>query len=132
MPKGLTGIEETARGFVGKTVSYSKTLQGYPKLRFDIACGDEDAETAKQGKYPTWRHCFMSRDLAFSLKDLKTGDLVKVSGWVQTEAIFNDYGQVIIDKDGFPVKMEKLICFKGEKLAHEKKPQEKQLDLINA
>lgn len=130
MSRGLTGIEETARGFVGKTVSFGKTLTGKPKLRFDIACGDSDEQL---GKYATWRHVFMSGDIALKLKDLKTGDLVKVTGWVETEGIFDDYRKPIVDiNTGLPVKVEHLICFKGEKLEHEKKPREKQLDLINA
>lgn len=127
MSKGLTGIEETARGFVGKTVRYDKTLQGRPRLRFDIACGEADEPN---GKYATWRHCFFYGDHATNLKDIKTGDLVKVSGWVVTEAILNDYSQIIMDKEGFPVKMEKLICFKGEKLEHERKPRDIQAELV--
>jgi hypothetical protein len=126
MSKGLTGIEETARGFVGKTVSYGKTLSGKPKIRFDIACGDSDEQN---GKFSTWRHVYIYGDVAFSLKDLKHGDLVKVTGWVQTEGLFNEFHQAIIDQStGLQVKTEKLICFKGEKVSYEKKPQEKQLE----
>ena len=124
--EGLTGAKEIVKGFVGKVIKYDKTLGGKPRLTFDLSFGQRD-ESA--GKYETWRHVFLYGEHAVNMKDVKTGDYVTVSGWVSTELFMNEYYEPVKDKDGFPVKIEKLICWNAEKLEYKKKPVAEQLPL---
>lgn len=125
--KGLTGINEIARGFVGGKVKFGTTINGRPKIYFDIACGITDEST---GHYPTWRHCVLYDNNALELKGLKPGNLVRVSGWVTTEYMLDEHYKPIVDVNtGLPIKMERLICYKGEILNYVKKIKENQLPL---
>lgn len=126
--KGLTGIHEVARGFVGRT-PYPKletAKNGRPKIKFTIACGVREEES---GKYPTWRYCIAYGDIAVKLKELKTGMLIKCIGWVSTQAMLDDYYKPVKDDKGMPVKKEYLILHEAEIKEYEKKP-ELQLALI--
>lgn len=124
--EGLTGAKETVKGFVGRVIKYDKTLNGKPRLTFDMSFG---VRNESLGKYETWRHAFLYGDLAVKLKDIKSGDYVKVSGWISTEIFMNQYFQPQKDKDGFPIKIEKLICWDAEIMEHQKKSSEQQLPL---
>jgi hypothetical protein len=125
--KGLTGINETARGFVGAKIKLGKTLAGRPRAIFDIACGVTDESL---GKYPTWRHCVVYDDYALALSKLKPGNLVHVSGWVTTENMIDEYYKPIIDVNtGLVIKIEKLICYKAEIKEYLKTINNKQLPL---
>jgi hypothetical protein len=125
--KGLTGIHEFARGFVGAKIKYGQTLNGRPRVFFDIACGlTEEAH----GKYPTWRHCVVYDVSALALKNLKPGDLVHCNGWVSTEYMLDEYYRPIVDANtDLPIKIEHLICYKAEIKDYVKKFNISQLSL---
>ena len=120
--KGLTGIREDARGFVGShpqpKMDYTK--QGRARLRFSIACGRSNKQN---GKYPTWRFCIAYGEVAESLKELKTGDLIKVSGWVSTEWQIDEYYKPVVDDRGVIQIREFLILYKAEITEYQKEPE---------
>lgn len=125
--KGLTGIREEARGFVGRRgLKYDETSKGRPRIRFDIACGKSDEEN---GQYTTWRHCVGYDRVAELLKDIKQGYLVKCQGWVKTEAVLDEYYKPVIDEKGIAVKREYLILFAATISTPENTDSERQLSL---
>lgn len=111
--KGLTGIREEARGFVGSKPPpiYDSTKNDRPRIRFNIACGQNKEEA---GKYTTWRYCIGYDAVAQILKNLQIGDLVKVSGWITTECLKDDYYKPITDSDGRTKTREFLVLFRAE------------------
>lgn len=124
--KGLTGIREVARGFVGRQrLSYDRTSNGKTRLRFDLACGITNPEF---NKYSTWRHCVAYGPVADLLRTIKVGDLVRVCGWVSTEAVLNDYMQPLIE-NGKMVFHESLVLFDGDILEHDMTKTIRQLPL---
>jgi len=120
--KGLTGIREDARGFVGSRPppEYDRTKKGRPRIKFCIACGKTDEES---GKYPTWRFCIGYERIAEILKGVKVGNLVRVSGWVATEALLDEYYKPVLDEFDRPQKREVLIVYKAEIMQYDKKPE---------
>lgn len=118
--KGLTGIKETAIGFVGKTSGLVKTKAGKPTIKFDLACGENKPE---ENKYPTWRHCVAYGDKAISLAGLSKGSYVKVFGWVKTEALLDEEYHPVLN-DGVTQLREYLILYSGEILEHVKSKEE--------
>lgn len=98
-----SGIRESAQGFVGRWVKVDNTQSHKLRIRFDIGCGKPDENA---GKLVTWRHCVAYSEIAEKLVNIKTGDFVKVSGWVSTERISRP--------DGPLEKKEYLILFSGE------------------
>lgn len=120
--KGLTGIREDARGFVGSRPApeYDRTKNGRPRIKFCIACGKTNED---DGKYPTWRYCIGYDKVAEILKDIKVGNLVKVSGWVSTESQVDEYYKPVLDEFDRPKKREVLILYKAEVAQYDKKPE---------
>ena len=61
--RGLTGIRETARGFVGSKPApvFDNTRNGRNRVRFIIACGKTNEDL---GKFATWRFCVGYDDIA--------------------------------------------------------------------
>lgn len=121
--KGLTGIQETARGFVGSKPApiFDETRKGRKRVRFIIACGKTNEEC---GKFPTWRFCVGYDDIATKhLKGLKVGELVKVWGWLSTEWLTDEYFKPVRDDNENVIKRDFLILFKAEILPHAKKPE---------
>lgn len=116
--QGLTGIKEEARGFVGRRgLKYDETKKGRSRMKFDIASGISDYTN---NKYPTWRHCVAYDALADKLKDIKPGDLVKVAGYIVTEAILDEYYKPKKDSTGEIITVEYLICKSGMTAEHQK------------
>lgn len=116
--RGLTGIEERARGFVGgvQSIKFYYVGTGRACLRFDISCNKPDAEKLK---FTIWRHCVVYGEMAEDFKNIRPGDLVAVRGWLELEARRDDYGRPIVE-DGQIVKRETLICWEIGKREHEK------------
>jgi hypothetical protein len=87
--KPLTTVTEIMTGFVGhpKTISNKPTEQGRPRIKFDCFKGDTDIQ---KNKVPTIRHCVGYDDIAIKFADIKTGELVKLTGYIITE-IKRDY-----------------------------------------
>lgn len=119
--KGLTGIREVSRGFVGNRPNpvYDTTIRGRPRIRFDIACGKPEENV---GKFATWRHCVGYDVIAQKLKSLKVGDLVSCQGWVSTEWMKDEYQKPILDDEGRYRTKEYLILFQAEVILREKTP----------
>ena len=120
--KGLTGIHEVARGFVGRTPvpKLDTTKNGRSRIRFTIACGQNNESS---GKFPTWRYCIAYGQVAEQLSNLKTGMLVKCIGWLSTEAMLDEYYRPITDDKGLPQRKEHLILHEAEIIEYDKKPE---------
>jgi len=120
--KGLTGIREDARGFVGSypqpKVDYTKSNRA--RIKFSIACGRSDKGN---GKYPTWRFCVAYSEIAESLRTLRVGNLVRVSGWVSTEWQIDEYYKPVVDERGVIQTKEFLIVYKAEVVEYQKEPE---------
>lgn len=113
--KGITGISETARGFLGRNPQVDKTKKdGKTRIRFQIACGHNQPE---RYKYAIWRYCIAYGDVADGLTDIRKGSLVKVRGWLTCEVVRDDNGFPVIH-DGVPEKREYLILYEGVELEH--------------
>ena len=120
--KGLTGIREDARGFVGSKpppIHDTTTKNNRTRIRFNIACGRNQEEL---GKFTTWRQCVAYSAVADILKALRVGDLVKVSGWVTTECVRDEYYKPVQDSEGRTKQREYLIVYKAEIIEREKTP----------
>lgn len=118
--EGLTGIREDARGFVGGKPILDNTRNNRDRIRFDIGCGKNETE---KGRFTTWRHCVAYDKVADDLKLLAVGNLVKVSGWVRTECLRDDYYKPVLDADGRTKQKEYLILYKAEITVHERTPE---------
>jgi len=119
--KGLTGIREDARGFVGSRPApkVDSTLNGRSRIAFCIACGKNNE---KAGKFPTWRYCVGYDQVAKDLSKLKVGDLVKVNGWMITEWQTDEYYKPVLDDKGKIRTREILVLYKAEIYQREKQP----------
>lgn len=130
--KGLTGIREFARGFVGSKPApvFDQTKAGRKRVKFIIACG---MTNENMGKFPTWRFCVGYDDIATKyLAGLKVGDLVHVHGWLSTEWLTDEYYKPVRDERENIVKREYLIVFKAEIKQHEKsKPLQPELVAVS-
>lgn len=125
--KGITGIKETATGFLGANPKIDRTRKdNKTRIRFNIACGEN---IPQQYKYPTWRFCVAYSPTADSLIGIKKGSLVKVRGWIRTECLRDENGHPIV-RDGVPEKIEVMILYEGEEIPYESKGQ-MSLDDIN-
>lgn len=109
--KGLTGIKEQAVGLIGRKPKFDKTLDGKPRVYFELGIGIEDSENLK---YCTWRHCIAYGDNSLKLENADIGTRVAVWGWVTTEAVRDEYGKPVIENEKV-VKREYLIAFKYDK-----------------
>lgn len=120
--KGLSGIHETARGFVGSRPApkFDSTRQGKSRIRFCIACGQNDEQ---QGKFPTWRFCVGYGAVVDKLRGLRVGNLVKASGWVSTEWETDEYSNPVQNERGVTRTRETLILYDAEVVEYEKKPE---------
>jgi len=103
--KGLTGITEKIRGYVGgKTIVRRRAVSsGRSTIFFDLYCGIE-----KNGAFPTIRHCIVYGQAADNLKDITKGFYVEVAGFIQTVGLRNKAG-VLIMSDGVVLREERLI-----------------------
>lgn len=120
--KGLTGIREDARGFVGNRPApkYDTTRVGRSRIKFCIACGQSNESV---GKYPTWRFCVAYAGIADYLKDLRVGNLVKVSGWVSTEILKDELNQPVLNEKDRTKTKEHLIVYKAEIVDYKRQPE---------
>lgn len=120
--KGLTGIREDARGFVGSRPLplKDKTTKGRARIKFIIACGKNDENT---GKLPTWRFCVGYDKVTDDLDKVKVGDLVKVSGWLTTEFLLDEYYKPVYDNWDHHRTRECLVLYKAEIVDYQKKPE---------
>ena len=108
--KGLTGIEENIRGFVGaKAIIRDKTLGGRSRIFFDLCSG---IENLRAGVYPTWRHVICYGQAADNLAKITKGCYVEVIGFVQTSVMKDGAGNIIVE-NGIPLKEERLISEKA-------------------
>lgn len=122
--KGLTGIDENIRGFVGgKEIVRDKTLGGRSRIFFDLCAG---VEKLQDGKFPTWRHIIVYGQAADDLKDIIKGCYVEVVGFVQTVAM-RDKAGLIISADGILLKEEHVISEKARHIPKEIYRQGRQL-----
>jgi len=114
--KGLTGIREEARGFVGRKPLFDFTKKGRARIRFDIYCGENNIEA---GEYSTLRHCVAYGEQAENLKLLDKGSLVKCVGWITSEHLRDENNNIVI-YNGTSKIIERLILYKGEVQSYEK------------
>ena len=119
--KGLTGIREDARGFVGNRPLpvLDRTMNGRSRIAFIMACGKNDE---RSGKFPIWRYCVGYDKISDNLANLKVGDLVKVSGWLTKEYQLDEYYKPVLDINGNKQYREVMVLYKAEIHAYEKKP----------
>lgn len=120
MGEPLTSVNEIMRGFVGhsKTISNKPTESGRPRIRFDCIRGDTDIQ---KNKVPTIRHCVGYDDIALRFADIKTGELVKLTGYVLTE-IRRDYmGKPVFIYGEIPVTKDILMLESAVRIKHIKK-----------
>ena len=114
--RGLTGIEENGRGFVGRyNIKFSKTANSRDRMRFDLAFGDTDLPSLT---VPTWRKCIAYDDIAVNLRDLKPGDHIRFQGYVKTEVQRDGKQKPVFDQKK-PVTIEYLIITRAEILVYE-------------
>lgn len=121
---GMTGAEENIRGHVGNFY-IKKTAEGRPAIYFDISWGINDIPNRK---FNTWRHCIAYDKLAESLDKLKSGDFLKVTGWITTNPVYKDGKMVYID--GRPITKEYLMVTSVFPIERESKKSAKQLSLV--
>lgn len=108
----LTGGTENLRGFVGRrNLKYSLTFKKErPKLTFDLCILKEDVS---RNIAPIWRHCVCYDGIAESLKDIRPGALLKVSGWLTASYMLNNEHKRVMFNDA-PVTIETLIVTYSE------------------
>ncbi len=104
--RGLSWIEETAQGFLGKPVKFSETSEGFTKATFDLGCG---ADKADMLQFTIWRQCIAYRDLAEKLKVVRMGCLIKVEGFL-TRIAKRDNKRQVMRENGSIVTVDRLIC----------------------
>lgn len=126
---GLTRLHEHGTGFVGShpMPKIDTTKAGRPRIKFEVACGQNKEET---GQFTTWRHCIgyspapgdiQDNDIVKALELIKVGDLVEFSGWVKTEGIKDDEGQLVKDNEGRYRLIEYLLLYDAQIMAYQKK-----------
>ena len=117
--KGLTELIEVGRGFVGNSPlpSFDKTTKGRQRVKFCAAFGKRDKE---KRKYPKWRYCVGYDKIVDNLRELKSGDYVKVKGWLEVEEQTDEFYRPVIGEDGVAKTREVLILISAKKLMHEK------------
>lgn len=112
--KGLTGISETARGFIGRSILFDKTQRGRDRVRFDIYCGETKPEL---NKYPVIRFCVgYDAEIIKLMRDARRGSLVKVWGWLSAEGKKDDNGETEMANGRVQLR-ETLILYKVEVLS---------------
>lgn len=120
--KGLTGIREDIRGFVGSKPAPKRdqTIKGRPRIKFCLASGKTDENA---GKFPVWRFCIGYDKVYDDLKGLHVGSLVKASGWLVREWVVDEYYKPVINSNtGNYETREYLMLYKAEICDHQKKP----------
>ena len=123
---GLTGAEENIKGHVGINPCMRKTGDGKPVFLFDISWGVNDIS---KRRFNTWRHCLAYGNYAEQLKDVKKGDYIKVNGWITSNPVYDNDGELVY-VNSKPVTKEYLIITSVLLLEKEKKPAVKQLSLV--
>lgn len=121
--KGITGIQEIVRGFVRSSPEphFDTTKnKGRPRVRFAVTIGKHNEDA---GLYATTRYCVGYDQVAKTLSGLKPNDLVKLYGWVKTEAVLDDYYRPLRDGHGYVITREYLILYKAEIRQFERKPE---------
>lgn len=114
--KDKTGIHEEARGFVGRSPLFDFTRGGRSRMRFDIYCGENKPEA---GKFHILRHCVAYDELAEKLKEIKSGMYFSGYGWLDREALKDEFGRVV-SNNGNPEMIDRLMLWRGEYREHEK------------
>ncbi len=123
----LTGCTENIRCFLGVKPVIKNTKTGKAAY-FDVSWGVNDPQSNKFG---TWRHCIAYDQNALIVKDLKPGAYLNISGWITTNPVYNESG-IRQYLDGKPVTREYLIIEFVKVIDREKRPQEKQLSLVES
>lgn len=120
--KGLTGIIENVRGFVGNRPMplFDITTKGKSRIKFIMACTQEDE---RHNRLTLWRYCVGYDKTAEKIKDIKPGDRVRAMGSLIREYALDEYYKPQLDSNGNRIIREVLLLYKAELADYEKKPE---------
>lgn len=115
--KPLTGVSENMRGFVGRhNLSLEPCVNGRKRVRFDLCAGNANLHTLT---FPLWRKCVAYDGLYDTLKNIETGHLLNVSGYVlpqikyyASKPVFLPWGEPVLDN---VIIIEKAVVTDHEK-----------------
>jgi hypothetical protein len=124
---GLTGADESCKGFLGSAPYFRNTSDGKLSCFFDVGFGVNDPLSGRHG---TWRHCIAYSDIAEKMRGMRGGAFLKVAGWITTNPVWDSSGKRAYSLDGKPVTREYLIVNEVIRLTREKTKQTKQLSFV--
>jgi hypothetical protein len=116
---GITWLNEEMQGFVGtRGLSIEPCKNGRQRVRFDLVKGKTDLAKLMVG---TWRHCVIYDDLAGKFQDIRTGEMIRVSGYVLTSIRRDFVGKPMFLSTGEPVVDDILMVKEAIRINYQQK-----------